>query len=75
MNEMVKNWIARCEKNGVRFAMIQTIAAIYDRVAVIPVSPSTFAIEYPKGSARKGYAIKRDRIQKDDIDKMVYYRD
>ena len=75
MNEMVKNWMNRCKVNGIQFAMIQTIKAIFDRVAIVEETIHYLFVEYPKGDSKKGYVIKKERIPVSELQRIRYYQD
>ncbi len=57
-----------------RFAFIQTLDAVYDRVAVIVKNNYYVTVQYPEKRAQK-YRIRNEDIQVRKIIKFQYYQE
>ena len=72
MDETVVRWMKEMERKGVEYAVVRTVEAVYDRVAVLWESRKAVVIEFPP-RVRKGYRIVRETVLKRKIESFRYY--
>ena len=79
---VTETWQKKMKEAGRKFAIVKTIRAIYDRVAIISDLPSLLIVEYPKRNSKgkkssrspaDAFSIKRENIPKNEITNLRYF--
>lgn len=72
---LVEKWEQRMRGKRCKFVLIETVRAIFDRVAITADMPSLLTVQFPKGNAKQGYQIHQENIPWKEVISIRHYKD
>ena len=73
MNEVIKFWLQIMRDKEIRFGLVKTTRAIFDRVAILDTGDGKIVVEYPLFVKGK-WMIKHEIISFLDVVRARYYQ-